>query len=416
MTATSENVPPANDTEVNAGGRLDDTPELHLLLENHALGEVAEILDDYLGTGSDAISLMMYISRAAGRLGTPFNLAVYSDDPGAENLIADRIINIVSESVKRTETIKRFRDLADNGFEDTELVLVRSLHNGLFRFACEAACRDTAKASPPSVWLISDDHTTIPKLGPTLVLMARQTDRCLTGFGYQFSRSSEFEESPSLKKLRQLMLQLGHRRKYGCAFQGSIRAEFKPSDSLIFNRTLTTIAALRIEMANLNGEFQPESEFVVSIDDYRVARRLLNALPIPGELSHLSPYAAETGALLYEAFAANPNHQKTIPDNSDFGNKAFTRQQAVTESGHSYNTVKDHLRRLEEEGIIESMAVHEQRKHSRVRRQGVQLYFRFTNARSPPFGTSNPFASLPTEEQIAEECNTSLQSEHEKGQ
>jgi hypothetical protein len=61
----------------------EDTSELQYLFEDHAVGEVAELLGDYLGIGIDAISLMMFISRAAGRLGNPINLAIYSDDPGA---------------------------------------------------------------------------------------------------------------------------------------------------------------------------------------------------------------------------------------------------------------------------------------------------------------------------------------------
>ena len=411
-TPQTENSSSADHEEINAGGKS----ELSVLLHGHPLRETAADLGDYLGVGVDAISLMMFVSRAAGRLGIPINLAIYSDDPGAENLIADRIINIVPETVMRADTIKRFRDLAEQDFVDTELVLVRSLHNGLFRFATEAACRDTAKSCPPSVWLISDDQSPVPRLGPTLALMARQTARSLAGSGHHFSRSPESEEMASRKKLRQLTLQLKNRQRYERPFQDRIRAALKPSDSIVFNRTLATITALRIERGNIDGRFQPKSESVISIDDYRVARGLLNALPTPGELSHLSPYAAETGAELYEAFVENPDHQLTIPDNSAFGNKAFTRQQACAVTGYSYNTIKEHLKRLEDEGVVESIAVHEQQRNSRVRRQGVQIYFRFNRAKSPPFGTGSPFASLPTEEQIAEECNTSLQSQQERGE
>lgn len=306
----------ASNTPSNSNGDSNDgiSPENEAIpkplefLKGHPLAEVAELLGDYMGIGIDSISLMMLISRAAGRIGTPINLAIYSDDPGAENLIADRIINILPESVKRPESIKRIRELADQGFEDTELVLIRSLHNSLFRFATETACRDTLRSSPPSVWLISDEQAATPRLGPTLALMARQTDRELAGFGHQFSRGAESEESVSLQTLRQLVLQLGHRARYKCPFQEKIRAGFKPSESLIFNRTLATIAALRMEMSNLHGKFQPKSESVVTIDDYRVARSLVNALPIPGELSQLSPYAAETG----QSFTSLSSQTKAI--------------------------------------------------------------------------------------------------------
>lgn len=49
--------------------KFDDNSEMSVLLHGHPLREMAADLGDYLGVGVDAISLMMFVSRAAGRLG-----------------------------------------------------------------------------------------------------------------------------------------------------------------------------------------------------------------------------------------------------------------------------------------------------------------------------------------------------------
>lgn len=381
------------------------------ILGDHPLVEVADGLSRYLEIGVDVVSLLMFLSRAAGRLGLPFNLEVCSDDPGAEHQIADRLIHIVPENVRRTETIKQFRDLAETDFADTELVVVRSRHDSLFHFACESTCRDVAAYSPPAVWLISDARAASPPFGPTLSLLAKQIGRSLSGFGHHFSRLPPSDQNSHREQLRRWLLPLKCRRNVRCPFQQRIRAALRPSEMTLFNRLLLTVAALRIEVTHGHGRVVPDAQMQASVDDYRVARDLLLALPIPGQHSSLSPHAAATAELLYEEIVGNPEYQLTLPDHSGFGKKGFTRLVAQDVTGLSYNAVKEHLSQLEDEGVLESLTVSGHGRQARIRRQGVQIYFRFDKSRSPPFGVSNPFSNLPTEKEIAADCSNDLQSE-----
>ena len=386
-------------------------PDQLNFLETHPLSRISDDLGKYLGIGTDSISLMMFLSRAAARLGQPFNLAIFSENPGTEHLIADRLNNILSETVKFAETIKQFRDLAEKRFENTELIIVRSKHERLVRFACETACRDISTISAPCVWLITDERCSVALVGPTLSLMASQTDRSFTGFGHHFSTVTHGIKEEPFNQLRALLLQLGTRVLPTCRFIKSVRSELKPDEMLIVNRLLNTIASLRIGLLHAEGKFLPSSETMVSIDDYRVTRELLNRLPVPAQHSNLSPYAAETGEILYYETFCDPKYQQTVPDNSEFGNKAFTRNFAKDVTGFSYNTVKDHLAKLEGEGVLKSLVVTTIRKGSLVRRQGLQIYYTFTNSRSPPFGANSPFTRLPTPEEIAVDYSLPLQSQ-----
>lgn len=117
-----------------------------------------------------------------------------------------------------------------------------------------------------------------------------------------------------------------------------------------------------------------------------------------------------TGTTLFEA-VRDPNYELTIPDNSEFGNKAFTRRFAESKTGFTYNTVKEHLNQLELEGVIESLIVTAGQRHSIIRGRGRQIYYRFTNGRSPPFGVKSPFFGLPDLCTIAGDCSGPLQSQ-----
>ena len=58
-------------------------------------------------------------------------------------------------------------------------------------------------------------------------------------------------------------------------------------------------------------------------------------------------------------------------------------------TGLSYNTVKKHLRQLEEEGLLRSTVAENNRE------QGRQIHFQFVDNRAPPFAWKNPFEGLP---------------------
>jgi DNA-binding transcriptional ArsR family regulator len=78
-----------------------------------------------------------------------------------------------------------------------------------------------------------------------------------------------------------------------------------------------------------------------------------------------------------------------LPDLSVYGPKWFTRGNAMDWTDLSYNTVKKHLRQLEEEGLLRSTVAQNNRE------QGRQIHFQFVDNRAPPFAWKNPFEGLP---------------------
>lgn len=375
-------------------------PTLAETLDGSRLLEIAESLGAYLGTGCDALSMALFLSRAGGRMGLPFNLAIYTDNPGADCLIADRIANILPEGHQRADTIKQFRALVDSGFADSEVVLIRSLHDSLFRYASEASCRDTSTGNwAPSLWLIADAQSDRPILGPTLPILAAQIERSLRGFGHHYVGPREEPRTSQRDFLRRLLLELRPQRALHCPFQKQIRADIRPDEMLVFNRLLRVLSALRVEaLYSENQHVRPE-DLGVLIEDYRVAKGFLARLAVSPIHSRLSPYSVGTGELLYDAVVANDDYQQTVPSLSHLGQKLFTRNDAQQITGLSYNTVKSHLAELEDEGIIESTVV------SARRERGRQIYFRFHRCNSLPFETENPFSRLPDKIEIEGDCS-----------
>lgn len=305
---------------------------------------VAERLGAYLGTGCDALSMALFTSRAAGRMRLPFNLAVYSDNPGADCLIADRIANILPEGLQRADTIKQFRALVDSGFADSEVVLIRSLHDSLFRYASEASCRDTSTGnSAPSLWLIADAKSEKPILGPTLPILAAQIERSLRGFGHHYVGLGEKPRTSHHDSLRRLLLELKPRRALPYPFQERIRADIRPDEMLVFNRVLRVFAALRVGALYSEHQYVRSEDLKVLIEDYRVTKGFLATLAVSPIHSRLSPYSVETGEVLYDAIVADEGYQQTVPSMSHLGRKLFTRNDATQITSLSYNTVKSHL-------------------------------------------------------------------------
>jgi hypothetical protein len=375
-------------------------PTLAEALGGSRVLEIAESLGGYLGTGCDVLSMALLLSRAAGRMGLPFNLAIYSDNPGADCLIADRIANVLPEGLQRADTIKQFRALADSGFADSEVVLIRSLHDNLFRYACEASCRDTSTGNwAPSLWLIADARSDRPALGPTLPILAAQIERSLRGFGHHYVGPGDEPNTPHRDFLRRLLLELRPRRALPCPFQEQIRADIRPDEMLVFNRVLRVFAALRVEALYSESQHVRSRDLSILIEDYKAAKSFLATLAVSPIHSTLSPYSVETGELLYDAIVANEGYQQTVPSLSHLGRKLFTRRDALQITGLSYNTVKSHLTELEGEGILESTVVPAKRE------RGRQIYFRFRPSSSPPFGTENPYGRLPEPDEIEGDCS-----------
>ena len=375
---------------------------LHGQENTQTIVDLCDSLGSYLQIGCDEISFMMFLSRASGALGLPLNLALFSSDPTAENIIADRIANLVPETVDRVETISRFRAIAENKFCQTELVIARSLHDELFRYACEITTRDSSSASFPSIWTVTDERSTVTILGPTLELMSMQTERSLRGFGHHYS-ARESDGDCDFDKFRRLLLTINSLKCPRCPFQNEVRAPLKPFQMLVANRLMSAIAALRIGWNIQNLKHQKNDHSQVSLTDYLLARDLLINLPLPPQHSNLSPQSLETADVLFDQFVTNGEYQNSVPDNSDLGRKVFTRQVAAKATGLSYNTIKAHLSCLEQNGILESRVVSTSQRHSLNRGQGRQIYFKFQESRAPPFTQENPFSLLPTPDEIAKD-------------
>ena len=113
------------------------------ILKGHCLFHIAERLGSYLETGCDSVALTLFLSRVAGRVGLPVNVVIKSDIPGAELLIADRILSIDRNTVARVDRIGQFRELANHRFHGVDVVLLRTVHEPLHRYSIEVACMDT---------------------------------------------------------------------------------------------------------------------------------------------------------------------------------------------------------------------------------------------------------------------------------
>ena len=78
-----------------------------------------------------------------------------------------------------------------------------------------------------------------------------------------------------------------------------------------------------------------------------------------------------------------------LPDLSQHKATWFTRQDAIGWTKLGYSTVKQHLRDLEEEGLVQSTVAQNNREC------GKQIHFRIVDGRTPPFERRNPFEGLP---------------------
>jgi len=217
------------------------------LLEGTPLLGLANTLGEHLGVGCDFLSMLLFLSTAAGRMSIPVNLSIYSDSPGSDQMIADRIANIVPDGLKQVDTIGEFRILKDLEFKGPRVVLIRNDCDALFQYACRASCRDVSKGgAAPSLWLLTDRNSKRPLVGVTLGVLASQGPRMLTGFGHSFCGPVDGPSDKAWQNLEKLLSRLQPPQHLICAFQDRIRAEVRPEEMVVFNRVLRVFAALRI--------------------------------------------------------------------------------------------------------------------------------------------------------------------------
>lgn len=395
----SQGSPQVGDGSDGESGPIRVEESLAKLLEGSPLLGVANTLGEHLGIGCDFLSLLLFLSNAAGRMSIPVNLSIYSDSPGSDQMIADRIHGIVPEELRQVDTVGEFRALKDLNFRGPRVVLIRNDWRTLFEYACRLSCQDVSKGfAPPSLWHITDLNRIRPLVGMTLGIFASQGPRLLTGFGHSFCGLVDAPSDKARQNLERLLSRLKPPRELACPFQDHIRAEVRPEDMVIFNRVLRVFAALRIGWIHRADEQAPSGQFEILIDDYRLCRDFLTSLPLTPVDSTTSAYAIETANAVYEATEANADYQEVVPDHSPLGRKVFTRRYAQKITGLSYNSVKSHLDELEDAGILESTVIPARRE------RGKQIYFRFLEGRAPPFGLSSPYQALPQPERIAADC------------
>ncbi|MEO2015628.1 MAG: hypothetical protein ABGZ53_14790, partial [Fuerstiella sp.] len=254
---------------------MDELPESLRWLTPTPLGTVGTVLGDFLETGVDLISLLMFLLRISGRIGSPMNLQLVTNNLTVEVMLVDRLLDLDRrsccygmnpEDLGRGATIRSKRDV---------VVFRRGKHSD-FNLACEVTCRYRAESSPPSIWHITDTRPKTTNIGPTLAIQASDITRSLRGFGHSFSPiSMRPGQSIAEDWLRQLLEQLRFKLGFTCPFVESLRAKMRPEDMLIVSRLLVTIAAVRSAILGMEHGLM-ERQIVITVDDYAVTRRLLN--------------------------------------------------------------------------------------------------------------------------------------------
>ncbi len=378
-------------------------PSLAEIVRGSHLQCVANWIGEHLAVGCDAISLTFFLSRAAARLGIPFNLIVNTEVPAALRIEVDRLLQCGPPNVVRADRIEEFRKLLTKEPNNLDVILVRSLHQQLLGFALEAVSRDVrGEDRIPAIWWIGDQALDRAPSGATLQLITTREEHCLKGFGHHFSLPAQHPGSPDRvtpqAALEHILDNLTPRQRFEVPFKNFVRARLRPDEMLVVNRLMCVIAALRFPAIE-----QAHNLINVRIEDFRLAKALLGRLPVVALHDRLPPYAIETATTIWEHVSA-PEYQLTVPDMSDLGQKGFARSNVIEWTGLSYNAAKEHLMALEDAGIVEATVQIANRK------QGRRVFYTFNSAVLPPFHRRNPYAELPTSEQIAANCSSAAQS------
>lgn len=368
-------------------------------LRAHPVCALADLLAEYVGVERDLVQFVELLSLAAGRMVTPVNLDIQTDNLTVDLHLANRILDLRHEHVARIDTHKEFRALeraefylhgkATNDYSDdppdrprpVAAVLVRGNHRLLHREVSEYTARLLGgDFTLPSLWRVTDLASSLPPVPSTLRVQTNQTGRGLDDFGHAFAG---YRCCPEENELARLIESLPIQPVYPCAFRDRLRGVLRPEMMLAFRRLLHVLVAYRVVLPGSTDK-RPE----VLPEDYEAARALVVCLPLTPVDRDVSPQALGTASLIHEAIQ-DDGEQLSLPDLSQYGNKWFTRLDTVRWTGLGYNTVKKHLRELEGEGILRSTVAENNRE------RGRQIHFRFGDGRTPPFEWKNPFEGLP---------------------
>lgn len=355
-----------------------DTPNA---LQQHPIYQVANDLGSFLGLEKDWIAFSEILSLFAGRMATPINVDIVSDQWTLDLTIADRIASLVGDRVVPIDTYKEFRAEERRGFAERDVLWFRRdyprLHQDLVGFMARAA--DSAEGAP-SIWRIQPGFVEPSANSPTLRLIASSTHRKLDGFAASFASNTG---NPTHRiRLVEVIETLCPRVRYSFPLRDQVSGSLAPSLMLIVERLLQLFANIRRILTDFR------TDRIVTAEDYEAVRTLLVNLPLVPVDRIVSADAIETAERIHAHVYAG-DHQLALPDHSSEGHHWFTRKHVVKWTQLGYTTAKKHLNELEDDGLVVSTVDRNNRERGRI------IYYRFAEDRAPPFDWTNPFAALP---------------------
>jgi hypothetical protein len=343
---------------------------------------LADWLAAYIGVERNLIQLMELLSLAGGCMGCPLHLDVRTDHLVADLHLANRILDL-SEAVERVGNSRQLHQLERQGLTRVHVLFVQARGRELFRTLTVGLALTSPRAHGPSVWQVEDRVSAHSPSPTALCLMTTEVDRDLRGFGPAFANvPTDRTTDEAGGELVSFIKRLPNRPSFRCPLRDRYLDLLSPERALILERVLQVFAATR----RILSDAPPSGS--VSTDDYRASRALLCNLPLTQAERSLPPAAAVTAESLYHQ-STSPAHQLSLPDRSGEGANWFTREDARAWTGLAYNTVKKHLRHMEEDGLVLSTIAETNRE------RGRKIHFRFAQGRSPPFNLGNPFDVLP---------------------
>lgn len=367
-------------------------------LRTHPAFGIADALAEYVGVKRDLVQFVEFLSLAAGRMVMPVNVDVQTERVAVDLFIANRILDLRPRHVARVDTHRQFRHLEREGFTLSDgaaghpdagevaplaAVLVRGNHRLLHREVSEYTARLVRRGRAlPSVWRVTDLAAGVPAIPSCLRVRGGGVYRGLDRFGTAFASHRECPEEDELAGLLDaLPVQPRYDRPFESRLAAGAVGSVAPELMLVAERLLTVVTALRLQR---QAAERPRPE--VTPADYAAVRALLTNLPLTPVDRALPPQALVTAGT---AFAAVAEHGTDLPDISQSGGRWFTRRDCAGWTGLGYNTVKAHLRALEDEGVLRSTVAENNRE------RGRQIHYRFAEGRAPPFAWKNPFEELP---------------------
>lgn len=365
---------------------MSNTPVVHndlAAFRSHPVNLLVDELSRFLGIGRDFIAATQFFSLAAGRMVAPVHLDIVTDQRGVDLAIAERLSTILPGSIASVDTYHQYRHEEHGKFRERAVLHVRSDRPQLFSDILSYRSQNCqAEISSPSVWRISGELG-FPHSSPMLRLRSNHRDRQLQNFAPGFTQG--VTPVGSRNRLHEILDSICPGVLYDCPFRDKLHVDaaiIEPVLMLVFERMQQLFAHLR----RILSEYRDHGE--ITIHDYEATRVFLVNIPIVAADRTLSAEAVDFARRIQKEVQSD-NHQLALPDLSTEGHKWFTRDHAKSWTGQAYNTVKNRLKELEDDGVIISTV---QQSH---RRQGRQIYFRFIDIRAAPITWTNPFRALP---------------------